>query len=418
MPAKTVGLDPSRRTGVFYGYIVVAVSSFSMALIFGVHYAFGVFFIPLTAEFGWTRAMTSGPFSLVWIMQGLLSIVMGGFNDRFGPRVVLSICAVLVGSGYLLTSQTHAIWQMYLFYGGLVGAGLGGTFVPLTSTAARWFVKNRGLMTGVVASGVGVGALVGPPIANWLIGAYSWRTSYLVLGAIVFVGVLAAAQFLKKDPAQVGAEPYGVSQGYRLESGDPTQGFSLLQAVATWQFWLVCAVFVSYGYTWTAILLHLVPHVTDLGFASAYGARMLAVLGCGSILGKVLLGMLADRIGNKLVYILSFAIMIAALLWLMGASSLWACYLFSAAFGFAYGGLAAAHSPLIAWLFGLRKHGLIYGVCFFAWTVGCAIGPLVAGHIFDVTHSYQRAFAVSCALCFLGLLMMLPLKPAFSKQAT
>ena len=198
--------------GFFYGYTVAAAATFIMVLVFSVHYSFGVFFLPLLNEFSWTRAMTAGAFSAVWVAQGLLAIVMGGLNDRLGPRLVLTVCGVLIGSGYLLMSQVSAVWHLYLFYGVIVGAGLGGTFVPLTSTTARWFVVRRGLMTGIVTAGVGIGALVGPPTVSALISGYDWRVSYLILGTVVLVGVTLAAQFLRRDPAQMGTVPYGAEQ--------------------------------------------------------------------------------------------------------------------------------------------------------------------------------------------------------------
>jgi MFS family permease len=401
------------RPGMFYGYVIVAAATFSMALIFSVHYAFGVFFKPLSASFGWTRAMTAGAFSLVWIMQGLLSIVMGGFNDKFGPRVVLTIGGLLIGCGYLLTSQTQSIWELYFFYGILVGAGLGSTFVPLTSTTARWFVKRRGIMTGIVTSGVGVGTLIGPRIANWLIANYNWRTSYLLLGAIVLVGVLIAAQFLRRDPAQMGTRPYGVGEGSIHDVKVGVYGLSFQETSKTWQFWIVLLVFFCYGYTWTAILLHLAPHATDLGISATEAASMLAALGGASILGKVLLGIVTDKIGSKGIYLLSFAIMVLSLLWLTTITQVGGFFAFVAFFGLAYGGLATAHSPLVAWLFGMRKHGLIFGVCFNGFTIGCAVGPIVAGHIFDVTHSYRLAFLLCSAFALIGLLLTLFLRPAF-----
>jgi len=406
------------RPRIFYGYVIVAASCFSMALIFSVHYAFGVFFKPLSASFGWTRAITAGAFSLVWIVQGLLSVVMGGLNDKFGPRVVLTIGALLIGGGYLLTSQIHSLWELYLYYGVLVGAGLGSTFVPLTSTTARWFVKWRGVMTGIVASGVGVGALVGPPVANWLIANYNWRVTYHYMGAMVLVGVLVAAQFLRRDPMQMGARPYGEGEGDRLPVKAGASGLSIREAAKAWQFWTASVIFFFYGYTWTAILLHLAPHATDLGISAKNAANMIAVLGGASILGKVLLGIVADKIGDKKVYLLSFMIMVLSLLWLTTITKTVEFDLFALLFGFAYGGLATAHSPLVAWLFGMRKHGFIFGICFNGFTIGCALGPLVSGHIFDVTHSYRLAFFLCSASALAGLLLTLLLKPSFPSDSS
>jgi MFS transporter, OFA family, oxalate/formate antiporter len=398
----------------YYGYTVVAAASVIMVLIFAVQYSFGVFFKPVLTEFGWTRAMTAGAFSLVWITQGIVSVLMGGLNDRLGPRIVLTVCGTLIGAGFLLMSQIGALWQLYVFYGVIVGAGLGGTFVPLTSTTARWFVARRGLMTGIVTAGVGLGAFIGPPIANWLITTYAWRRSYATLGGVVLGGVLIGAQFLRRDPAQIGRTPYAHGDAADAVKHVAT-GLALREVLASRMFWIVVAAFFCYGFSLQAIMLHLAPHATDLGMSAATSAGILASIGGASIIGKVVLGVLADRIGNKRVYLVSFVLMIAALSWLLVARDVWALYLFGLVFGFAYGGLATAHSPLVAWLFGMRKHGLIFGVSFNGWTIGCATGPIVAGYVFDVSHSYQVAFAICAALAFVGLLLTTLLAPVGAK---
>src|SRR6185436_15522213 len=181
----------------------------------------------------------------------------------FGPRMVLTICGVLIGCGYLLMSQVTAVWHLYLFYGVVVGAGLGGTFVPLTSTTARWFVARRGVMTGIVTAGVGVGALLGPPITSSLISGFDWRVSYQILGSIVLVGVTVAAQLLRKDPAQMGTVPFGAERG--MSSRPAASGLALKEALHTRQFWIMVFAFLCYGYSLSAILLHLAPHAAGLG---------------------------------------------------------------------------------------------------------------------------------------------------------
>lgn len=412
--------------GPFYGYTIVGAAASSMVLIFSVHYSFGVFFLPLLTEFGWSRAATAGAFSLVWIAQGLLAVVMGGLNDRFGPRLVLTACGILIGSGYLLMSQVHAIWHLYLFYGLIVGAGLGGTFVPLTSTTARWFVARRGVMTGIVTAGVGVGALIGPPISSALISGYNWRTSYMILGSVTLVGVTVAAQFLRRDPGQLGLRPYGEaassspaeSRAASLRPGGHGHGLSLGEATRTWQFWILCAVFLCYGFSLSAVLLHLAPHAVGLGFTSRDAAWLVAVIGGASVFGKVLLGSAVDRIGTQRVYLLSFVLLAASLASLALIAEFRALTMFAVVFGFAYGGLAAAHAPIVAWLFGLRQHGLIFGVSFNGWTVGCALGPIVAGHLFDAMGVYRWAFLGCAALSLLGLVLTAVLRPVSSASET
>jgi MFS family permease len=180
-----------------------------MVLTWGIFSTFGVFFKPVLTEFGWTRAATSGAFSLSWIIQGLLAIVMGRVNDRLGPRIVITVCGSILGLGYLLMSQISTLWQLYLFYAVLVAIGMSGTFVPLTSTVARWFVERRGMMTGIVVAGTGIGGLIAPPVANWLISIYDWCVAYIILGSIALVVVVLVAQLLRRDPTQVGQMPYG-----------------------------------------------------------------------------------------------------------------------------------------------------------------------------------------------------------------
>jgi MFS family permease len=409
--------DSDQKPGLFYGYVIVAIGFLCFALIFSVNYAFGVFFKPLSGEFGWTRAMTAGAFSLGWIAQGAVSIVMGGLNDRFGPRAVLTTSGVLIGGGYILMSQIGALWHLYLFYGILVGAGLGGAFVPITSTIARWFVKGRGAMTGLATSGIGFGTLFGPVIANWLIHKYDWRVSYKVLGTMVLIGVVVAAQFLRRDPAQMGAKALGEEAFSDPSEKMNARGLLIGQIFFTRQFWIASAMYFCYGYSLSAILLHLAPHATDSGISAASAASIVGVLGGGSIVGKIFLGMLADKIGAKNIYLLSFALMLASLLWLIFMTQAWALYVFAFVFGASYGGLAAAHSMIIAWLFGMKQHGLIFGVLFNEYTLGCAVGPIIAGYIFDRSHSYQVAFMICAGLSLTALVLTSLLTPACDDRA-
>ena len=375
-----------------------------MVVLWGIYDAFGIFFKPVLIEFGWTRAATSGAFSLSMILLGLLGILTGGLNDRFGPRLVMTIVGFLVGVGYLLMSQVSALWQFYLFYGVIIGIGMGGGVTPLLSTIARWFIKRRGTMTGIAMAGAGLGLLIASPVANWLISIYDWRMSYLMLGSIVFVVVVVAAQFLKRDPSTLGQRPYGENevdrQGYKLE----TKSFTLREALGMKQFWLICGIFFSTGFCRISFLVHIVPHVTDLGISAATAANILAMCGGMTIIGRVLLGSFADRIGTRESYIIGFILLSAALLWLAFSTDVWMLYLFAAVFGLSSGTVGLG-SPLIAGLFGLRSHGLIYGVTGLCVTIGGTLGPFVTGYIFDVSGSYYSAFLVCTAIAVIGLIL-------------
>jgi MFS family permease len=402
--SQKINPPPDGESGLFYGYLIVGASLLIMSIMWGGYYAFGVFFKPVLNEFGWTKAMTSGAFSLASILNGLLTIAAGRITDKFGPRMVMTVCGLFLGLGFMLMSQMRDIFHLYLFYGIFIGVGMSGSFIPLTSTVARWFSKRRGLMTGIVTAGTGIGALIGPPVASRLISIYGWRTSYFILGGISLLTVVLSAQLIKRDPKQVGRVPYGENQ---IEEGRwnlRVEGFSLREAVHASQFWIFCMTGFCYGYCVFAIMVHMTPHAIESGIPAIRAANILATIGGLAILGKVLLGRAGDIVGNRRTLMLGFILMSVALIGLVSAKIGWMLFLIAGLFGFAYGGIAVSHSPLVAELFGLRSHGLIFGVFAVSVSWGAATGPFLTGYLFDVTNSYQMAFLLCAIIGLTGIL--------------
>lgn len=389
----------------FYGYIVVIVAFLTVLVSFGANNTFGIFFTSLLNEFYWTRAIIAGAFSLSWITHGLFSIVMGRLNDKFGSRLVITVCGALLASGFLLMSQISTAWQLYLFYGVIIGISMGGFYISTVSTVARWFVKRRGLMTGIVLCGVSIGTLIAPPVANWLISTYDWRSSYIIIGFTVLLVILSTAQFLKRDPTQVGQLPHGVHTKETTSLEPVLEGFFLKEAIVTKQFWLVFGICFCVGFCAYVIMVHIALHAIELGTTTTTAANILATVGGVSATGRVVMGSAVDRIGSKQVLIIGFLLMVGALLGFILTNETWMLYLFAAVYGFAYGGCDVPFSPLVAALFGLRSHGLILGVIGSGFAIGSATGPFVAGYIFDTTNSYQAAFLVCAVIVTLGLIL-------------
>ena len=402
----------------FYGYVIVIVAFLIQMLMYGSFYSFGVFFKPLAAEFDWSRAVTSGAFSAKMLMGGIFSIVMGRLNDRLGPRIVLTVGGLFLGLGYLLMSQINALWQLYLFYAVLVAIGMSTGWVPLVSTIARWFVKSRGLTTGIVVSGVGAGTLIVPPIANWLIANYGWRTSYLLIGGVTLVVIVLAAQFLRRDPKEIGLSPYGGSEVSVKGRSEESEGLSLLMAVRNRQFWMIGVIFFCFTFCIQTIMLHIVPHTTELGISTTIAASVLAIIGGASIAGRIAMGGLADRLSNRRPLFMALVLAAIALFYLQPANQVWMFYLFAIAFGFAYGGLPALMSPIAAELFGLGSLGVILGSLGLMSTMGGAIGPVLAGHIFDTTSSYSQAFLLCAILAVIGAGLTWFLRSAKQPEST
>ena len=416
MTNKDVYYTPKNKPRFFYGYIIVIAFFITQVMMFGQRGSFGVFFKPLLIEFGWSRALISGAFSISTIVQGLSSIVMGGLNDRLGPRLVMTLCGFLLGLGFLLMSQITAAWHLYLLYVVMVGVGMGGIYAPQMSTVARWFVGRRSIMTGMVAAGGGIGGIIMPPIINWLIATFDWRNSYIILGAVILVSMILAAQFLRLDPAKMGQEPYGENRGVEQRLNSVTNGFSLKEAIYTIQFWIVVAILFCWAFCVVTITVHIVPHATDMGISAATAANILAVTGVGILIGVTVLGGIADRIGNRQAYIICFILISIALFWLLVAREAWMLYVITAIIGFGGGGVTLA-SPIVADLFGMRSHGLILGACIFCQTIGSAVGPFIAGYIFDVSSSYQLAFLLLVAFSIVGLILAVTLRP-IKRQGT
>jgi len=410
---ETLPLTKPGKERIFYGYIVVALAFLVNLVIGGTLYTFSVFFNPLASEFGWTRAATSGAFSLYMILHGFLYIITGKLSDRFGIRIIVSGCGLFMGLGYLLMSQTSTLWHLYLFYGVIIAIGMSGGYVPLTSAVTRWFANNkkRGLMIGVAVAGTGVGTMIIPPVANWLILSYGWSTSYVVIGVMVLVLIMSAAQFLKRAPDQMQQIPHDRSAIHEESSNLEARALSLQEAIRTRQFWLLCVAYFGFGLFLQATMVHIVLHAIGLGISASMAANIFIAIGGLSVVGRIALGSISDRIGNRLVIIVCFALMIAAFAWLLVAKEIWMLFLFAAVFGFAYGGLVATQSPLVADLFGMSSHGVILGVVVFIITLGAAVGPVMAGGIFDITGGYNPAFMVCCGFSLVGVILALLLRP-------
>lgn len=392
---------------VDYGYIVVAAAFYILVVSHGTRYSFGVFVKPMLNDFGWTRAMISATFSLSWIVEGIMAVFLGRLNDKIGPRIVTSICGFISGVAYLLMSQISDITHLFLIYGVMLGIG-STVFTPLVSTTARWFTKRRTVMTGIVTAGVGIGSLFLPPIIERLIAVSGWRMSSIIIGIILLIVVIVAAQFLKSEPSESGhGDTYRDNES--LKAID--ESFSLKETIVTRQFWAIFTMFFCFGFSLLTIQVHMVPYLTDLGISSAIAASILATVGGASVVGRIALGTVGDRIGNRRTFGIGLFIMLLALVWFTFTREIWGAYLFAAVLGVGYGGCTAQMSPLIAKLFGLTSLGVIFGIATTGFTIGAAIGPFVSGYIFDTTGEYQLAFLACIVIMLIGILLNMLIKP-------
>ena len=255
-----------------------------------------MFLEPIIKTFGWGRAETAGAYSVATLTTGILAIVIGKLNDTLGPKIVLSICGLIAGIGYVLTSMINSIWHLYLTYGLVVAFGVAGFFVPPTSTVARWFVKRRTFMTGIVLLGVSVGTMVIPRVVAKLICSFDWRSTYAIMGLGNFLAIISSAQLLKRNPEEFGFEPYGANGGTENDFGVQSSGSSLGQAIYMTEFWVLCAVYFCFFFCINAVLAHIVVHASSLGLSLEKAANILIAFGGGGIIGRILVECLVTKL--------------------------------------------------------------------------------------------------------------------------
>jgi MFS family permease len=395
---------------IFYGFVIAIAAFFVLFSAYGLRFAYGVFFKPMAEELGLNAATTSAAYSISFFMEGVFSLISGGLADRFGPRIVLSLSSISIATGYCLMPLVHSPWQLFLFYGIILGIGMGAMFVPLVSMTARWFSTRRNLMTGLVSSGAGAGMLVVPSSAALLIYSYGWRTSFLIIGITVSVIVFIAAQFMKRDPQSVGVLPYGAAEKPIMESSNEKE-HKLHEALGTSQFWIVFAMGFWFSVFSMAYNVHIVPDAIHAGMTPTSAAHILALTGALLLAGRIALGIVADKIGNKPIFIFSFLLSTSAFLFIAFVQAPWAFFLLAVTIGFSQGGVGSSQSPLIASLFGLKSHGLIFGSQGFGSTLGAAVGPLLTGYIFDLTGSYHWALLMCAAASLISLTFAFLIKP-------
>lgn len=387
---------------IFYGFIVAIAAFFVLFSAYGVRFAYGVFFKPMAGELQMNAATTSAAYSISFFMEGVFSLISGGLADRFGPRIVLSLSSILVAAGYCLMPLVHSPWQLYLFYGVILGIGMGAMFVPLVSMTARWFNARRNLMTGLVSSGAGAGMLVVPSSTAHLIDSYGWRTSFLIIGIAVPVIIFIAAQFLRRDPESVGMVPYGASEE-ALANGQSATGHALQEALRSSQFWVVFAMSFCFSVFSMSYNVHIIPDAINAGMPSTLAAQILALTGALMLTGRIVLGTIADKIGTKPIFLFCFALSTCGLLFISFMQAHWAFFMLAVMVGLSQGGVGSSQSPLIASLFGLRSHGLIFGFLGIGSTFGAAVGPLITGLMFDLTGSYHSALLMCAGASLISL---------------
>lgn len=405
----------------FHGYIVAAAGFGVWLISYGTSGTFNMFFVPVSSEFSWTRAETALASSMSTLVGAIVALGMGWLTDKLGPRLVVSIFGAFSGIALLILSQVDSLWQFQLGYALILPIGTSAVIVPVMATISRWFVKRRGLMTGIVQSGVGVGGFIISPLTAWLITSQGWRFAYIILGIISLVGILVCGLFLRREPRDMGLLPDGITESTahaeQLKTGQQETGLSLPQAIVTGQFWVIAGLYFVFGFCRSTFLVHVGPHVQDLGFSLSDAAIVVAIISVSSIAGRIGMGRVADMIGNRPALMIAYAATTVDIIWGLITRDLWGLYLYAIIFGFGWGAQAALRFPATAVAFGLREAGVIMGIMgLFENLLASAFGIWLAGYIFDIAGNYWPVYWIGLGISIIGIILAGLLKPVDKKE--
>jgi MFS family permease len=352
--------------------------------------AFGVF-LPIVVEaFGWSRGAVCTALSINLLVCGLAGFGIGALADRFGPRIMLVLTVALAGSAFALIASVGTLWELYLFIGVLGGVGTSSFYLLSATTIARWFADRRGLALSLVLVGFNLGYVTAGPLAALLITLMGWRAAYAVLGG--GAGLLA----------MVGAVSVRLPHGSEIAAGrsdraaPPTPGgLTLREALTDPRQWSLNASWLLQGGLVFMVTVHIVPYARDRGASLAGASLVLTAYGVGALGGRLVSGLASDRLGTLTTVRAGFLAMTLAMIVLVWLPSPTVMLAAMTLFGAGFAAADTMVAKVIPDVFGLRAIGAIMGVLNLGWRAGAALGPAVAGFLFDLTGSYTVPFGAA-----------------------
>ncbi|MFH1169765.1 MAG: MFS transporter [Chloroflexota bacterium] len=416
-------VESKGRRRIFYGWWLVLASTVAHAMYGGLYfYGFSTFFMPLIQEFGWSRTLLSGAFSLTRIQGGILGPLGGFLVDRLGARKMMAVGIFVMGAGFILLSLIHSLFAFYIVF--IFVLALGGTTgmnQAAKTVIAHWFIRKRGTAFGIAVSGVGLGGAM-VPVLGLLIVQYGWRMTCVYIGIAIWVIGIPLSLVMRTSPEKYGWLPDGdVKKDVRKEQ--PTDGktlpdsaavedaedisFTPRQALRTAAFWLLSLVYGLRQFVVAAVVVHQIPFLVGIGIAPELAATLLGSLALISIVGRLGFGRLSDYVQKRYVMAVCLAMLAVGCFILAGAQDLRHVILFLIIYSPAYGGGSIMMQALRADYFGRKHFATIMGWMDLFMMFGSVLGPIYAGWIFDISGSYRTAFVTFAIVATAAMVLML-----------
>ncbi len=396
------------RRGSYRGWIVTLAGT-GINLSLGVLYAWSVISKQIAKEWGWNETQTALPYSVAIALFAFMMVPAGRLQDKFGPRLVATLGGIFCGIGFVIASLGQSLTGMIIGFGILVGTGIGCGYASATPPAVKWFPPARtGLIAGVVVAGFGLASVYIAPLANYLLNRFGIQISFLIFGIAFFIVIVLLATLLKNPSA--GYNPLGTPVPAKVpckedvQSASTPKDYEWHEMLRTPQFYLLWIMFV-FGAGAGLMIIGKLARIVDLQAGIRAGFVFVALLAVGNAAGRIVAGMLSDRIGRTRTMFMVFIFQAVLMFFLRGLDTYGTLFLASILIGFNYGANLSVFPSATKDYFGMKNFGVNYGFVFTAWGVGGVLGPVLSGWIFDISQNFHNAYLIAsaCLLIAAGL---------------
>jgi MFS family permease len=392
-----------------YRWVIVAAGALMTCVAIGAMFSLAVFLEPMSTATGWSRAGISSAMTLNFLIMGLGAFGWGAFSDRFGTRIVVLSGAVLLGLALVLASRATSLLQFQLTYGILVGLAASAFFAPMIAAATAWFEGNRSLAVSLVSAGMGVAPMTISPFARWLISNCDWRMAMLTIGILAWSLLLPTALLVRRPPTPATSDA-------RFGLATDGVGMSVAEALRSPQFLVLGLTFFACCAAHSGPIFHMVSYAIFCGVPAMAAVSVYSVEGLAGLGGRLLLGVLADRLGAKPVLIAGLMVQAVAIGTYVFVSRLGEFYALALIFGTAYGGVMPLYAVLAREYFGQKIMGTVFGAATMLSSIGMAFGPLAGGWVFDTFDAYTWLFVGSSAIGIGAVAVAVAFPPLLSER--
>lgn len=397
---------------VHYAWVVAGTAFVALVMAAGFRSTAGILIVPLNEEFGWSHATISLAVSINLLVFGLGAPFAAALVERFGLRRVMVDALAVVAVGSLLTIFMDAPWQLFLLWGVVIGAATGAISVPLAAiVSTRWFVRRRGLVTGLLSASNASGQLVFLPLLAWIASSIGWRWVAVVVAVVALGIVLPLVALLMRDrPRDIGLQPFGASVDDDPPPAPRANPFAaalagLRTGARSGTFWLLFGSFFICGATTSGLIsTHLIPAAHDHGIGQVAAAGLLAVIGVFDIVGTTLSGWLTDRYDSRWLLFWYYGLRGLSLIALPFAfdSPRVALIAFAVFYGLDWVATVPPTVALTAQTFGRENVGIMFGWIFAAHQIGAGVAAFTAGAARTALGDYGSSFVAAGLLCLLA----------------